>query len=143
MAKLQTILIAGLASSAMGGSAFAQSAQSITSAEVLGNWRLLITPAEREDVSITFESRDGSRQLDFPLSVTAGRNDRLSCLVDDEPAECRIRNGDLIVNLAGGGVRMTFTLNDRTRQGFSGTAGLRVRLLPIGGHIGSVAMTRR
>ena len=38
------------------------------------------------------------------------------------------------------GFRMTFTLTDRTRGGFSGAASMRVRLLPIGGPIGAVTM---
>lgn len=143
MGKMQAVLTALLASYAMGGAAFAQSATPITSRDVVGDWQLLITPAERQELSITFESRDGGQQLDFPLTIAAQPNGRLACVVRGDPAECRIRDGRLIVVSAGGGVRMTFTLSDRTRGGFSGVASMRLRMLPIGGHIGSVNMARR
>jgi hypothetical protein len=64
-------------------------------------------------------------------------------VLKDDPANCRIRDGRLIVASAGGGVRMTYTLTDRSGGGFRGDVNLRVRLLPIGGYIGSVVMARR
>lgn len=143
MGKVQAILTAVLASCAMGGPAVAQGATPITNRDVVGEWRLLVTPAERQDLDITFKSRDGDQQLDFPLNITAQANGRLACLVSGNPAECRLRNGGLEVVSAGDGVRMTFTLSGRTSRGFSGRASLRLRMLPIGGHIGSVIMARR
>ena len=143
MWKVQAILTAFLASSAMGSAALTQSATQIINRDVVGDWQLLITPAERQDLNITFKSRDGGQQLDFPLTIAAQANGRLTCVVSGNPAECRIRNGGLVVVSAGGGVRMTFTLSDRTRGAFSGTVSMRLRMLPIGGHVGSVRMTRR
>ena len=143
MAKLKTISAALLVTSAIGGSALAQGAAPITSRDVVGAWTLAITPADRQDVSITFKAKDGGQQLDFPLTVTAQANGRLSCVDDGDPAECRVRDGKLVVVVAENGVRMTFTLAERTRAGFRGDASLRVRLLPIGGPIGVVNMARR
>lgn len=125
----------------MGGAAWAQAP--IASREVVGDWRLAVTPAERQDLNITFKARDGGQKLDFPLTVAAQANGRLTCVLDGEPAECRIRDGKLVVVMAQDGFRMTFTLTDRTRGGFSGAASMRVRLLPIGGPIGAVTMARR
>lgn len=144
MAKPQMILAAFLASCAIGGAAFAQGATPIANRDVVGDWTLAITPAERRDLSITVESKDGG-EADFPLTITDRAGGRLACVVRDRPAECRIDNGKLVVVMAtrSGGARMTFTLADRTRGGFSGTASMRVRFLPVGGHIGSVDMARR
>ena len=143
MAKLSTGLAAFAVSSMLGGAAFAQAAP-ITGREVIGDWLLAITPAERQGLRITVESQDGG-ELDFPLTVRARADGGLACVARARPAECRIEDGDLVVILGSGsgGARMTFTLADRTREGFSGTARLRLRLLPIGGHIGSVAMRPR
>ena len=135
--------IALMASCAIDGAASAQSAAPIVNRDVVGDWELLITPAEDQERRITFRARDGRRQLDFPLTISVQSDGRLACVISGDPAECRLRDGDLIIVSTNGGVRMTFTLTDRTREGFSGTAGLRVRLLPIGGPIGSVRMTRR
>lgn len=143
MAKLQAVGSALLLWSAIGGAAFAQGAAPITNRDVVGEWTLTITPAERQDLSITFKSRDGSQQLVFPLTIATQANGRLTCVLSGDPAECRIRDGKLVVASAENGVRMTYTLADRTRAGFSGAASLRVRLLPIGGHIGAVIMARR
>ncbi|HEX8469959.1 MAG TPA: hypothetical protein VF633_02500 [Brevundimonas sp.] len=143
MAKLATIAMACAAYLAPSGMTFAQSAAPITNRDVVGQWALVVTPVEQQGRSITFKSSDGRQQLDFPLTITAQPNGRLTCVADGNPADCRIRDGDLVVVSSGGGVRMTFTLTDRTRAGLSGTASLRVRLLPIGGPIGSVVMTRR
>lgn len=137
------IVMACAAFFVLSGTAFAQSAPPITNRDVAGEWRLVVMPARDQGRRITFKSSDGREQLDFPLTVTAQPNGRLSCVADGSPAECRIRDGDLIIISSEEGVRMTFTLTDRTRAGFSGTASLRVRLLPIGGPIGSVVMTRR
>lgn len=141
MARLKAAWAALLVWSAMGGAAFAQAP--IASREVVGEWRLAITPAEREDVSITFKARDGGQKLDFPLTVAAQANGRLACVLDGEPAECRIRDGRLVVVMAQDGFRMIFTLTDRTRDGFRGAVSMRVRLLPVGGPIGAVTMARR
>ena len=141
MARLKAAWAALLAGSAMGGAALAQAP--IASREVVGEWRLAITPADREDVSITFKARDGGQKLDFPLTVMAQPNGRLACVLDGDPAECRIRDGKLLVVMAEDGFRMIFTLTDRTRDGFRGAASMRVRLLPIGGQIGAVTMARR
>lgn len=122
--------------------AHAQDRSPITLRDVVGEWALKITPSERRDVRITFESKDGAQQLDFPLSITAAAGGRLACEVDSDPADCRIRDGRLVVNSGSGSLRMIFTLTDRTREGFHGDASLRLRLLPLGGTIGVVAMTR-
>lgn len=143
MTKLPTILIGLLAGLVMCGAAFAQSVPHITDRDVVGEWRLLITPAEGQGRSITFKAKDGSQRLDFPLAITTQPNGRLSCNVSGDPAECRTRHGELRIVSADNGVTMIFTLNDRTRGGFTGVADLRVRLLPIGGRIGSVTMARR
>ena len=137
------IVMACAAFFVLSGTAFAQSAPPITNRDVAGEWRLVVTPARDQGRRITFKSSDGREQLDFPLTVTAQPNGRLSCVADGNPAECRIRDGDLVIISSEDGVRMTFTLTDRTRAGFSRTASSRVRLLPIGGPIGSVVMTRR
>jgi hypothetical protein len=143
MAKLQAVGSAFLLWSAIGGAAFAQGTAPISPPDVVGEWTLMITPAERQDLSIKFQSKDGRQQLDFPLTISTQANGRLTCVLSGDPAECRIRDGKLVVVSAGNGVRMTYTLTDRTRAGFSGGASLRVRLLPIGGHIGAVTMARR
>ena len=143
MARLKAVGTVLLLTSLMGGAALAQGAAPITSREVVGEWRLAITPAEREDVSIPVKARDGGQRLDFPLTVAAQANGRLACVLDGEPAECRIRDGRLVVVMAQDGFRMIFTLTDRTRDGFRGAASMRVRLLPIGGPIGAVTMARR
>lgn len=143
MAKLRLVGTPLLLSFAMGGGAIAQGAMPINHREVVGEWTLAITPAQRQDMSITFKAKDGSQRLEFPLAIASQANGRLICAVDGRPAECRIRDGGLVVVSGDSGVRMTFTLTDRTRAGFSGGVGMRVRLLPISGHIGSVNMTRR
>lgn len=145
MAKLQTILAAFLVSSAIGGAVFAQSATPITNRDVVGEWTLAVTPAERRGFSITFESADGG-PFELPLTITAGTGGPLTCALRSDPAECRIEDGELVVVMPtrSGGARMTFTLTDRTRAGFSGAARVRVRLLPMfGGNVGSVNMARR
>lgn len=143
MTKPPAILTAVLAGLLVCGAAFAQSATTITDRDVIGEWRLLITPAEGQGRNITFRGRDGTQRLDFPLAITSPSNGRLGCVVSDEPAECRIRRGQLRIVSAGDGVTMIYTLRARARDGFTGVADLRVRGLPIGGQIGSVTMVRR
>ncbi|NBB63926.1 hypothetical protein GVN18_32185 [Pseudomonas sp. ODNR1LW] len=70
MAKRRTILAGVLAGYALCGTALAQAAPPINSGEVAGDWMLKITPAERQDLSISFKSKSGN-QLDFPLTVAA------------------------------------------------------------------------
>lgn len=144
MAKLQTILAALLAAAAISEAAYAQSRSSFTSQEVVGEWTLAITPAEREDLKISIQSRDGG-QPDLPLTITDRGGGRLACVVNDRSAQCRMQDGALVVTSSSrsGGARMIFTLTQRTRDGFSGRARMRLRLLPVGGHIGAVRMTRR
>lgn len=143
MTKRAAISVSFVAALALGGAAFAQSAAPLNSEEVVGNWRLLITPAEGEGRRITFRARDGSQRLDFPLAITPRPNGRLQCTVSNDPAECQVRNGQLRITSPGDGFTMVFTLQDRTRGGFTGVADLRVRLMPVGGRIGSVSMARR
>lgn len=131
-----------LASLLVCGAAIAQTASTITRHDVLGDWSLRMTPAEGDGRTITFKSQNGG-QLVQPLSITARSGDRLNCTVDAQPAQCRIRNGRLVVATGANGIRMTFTLTDRTRHGFAGAVDLRIRLLPIGGPIGTVDMVRR
>ncbi len=131
-----------LMSSLVYGAAIAQTAPAITSRDVIGEWSLRMTPPEGDGRTITFKSKNGG-QLVQPLSITARSGDRLNCTVDAEPAQCRIRNGRLVIATGANGMRMTFTLTDRTRQGFAGAVDLKVRLLPIGGPIGTVDMVRR
>lgn len=144
MAKLQTTLAFAL-SSAIGGAAFAQDATPITNRDVVGDWTLAITPAERRGVSISVESADGG-QPDIPLRITARTGGPLTCVLRGAPAGCRMEDGKLIIVMPtrSGGASMTFTFTDRTRGGFSGTAHVRARLLPFAsGHVGSVNMARR
>ncbi|WP_374274726.1 hypothetical protein [Brevundimonas sp.] len=129
---------------AMGGAALAQGAAPLTAADVVGEWTLAITPTERRGMSITVEAAEGGRP-DLPLEITAASGDRIACVLRARPAECRVRNGELVVVMptSSGSARMTFTLTERLAQGFRGSANVRVRLLPFGGHIGAVTMTRR
>lgn len=141
--KLRMGLAMVLASGALASAAVAQSSGPISGAEVVGDWALVVTPVDSPDRRVTFKAKDGSSRLDFPLTITAQTNGRLACVVDGATGDCRIREGRLVVVSSGGGVRMIYTLTDRARGGFSGGASMRVRLLPIGGDIGSVVMTRR
>ena len=144
MTKLKPIMAGILISAALCGPALGQGANPISGRVVTGDWSLTITPAERDDLAISVQSADGG-PTDFPLTITARPDGRLNCVVKDRPARCRIERGRLIVASPSpsGGATMTFTLTDRTRGGFTGAARLSVRFLPIGGHIGAVAMTRR
>jgi hypothetical protein len=137
------VLSSVLASLALGDAAIAQASGPIGAADVVGEWSLSVTPAPDSESRITFKGKDGSERLNFPLRITAQPRGRLACVLDGESAECRIRNGDLIVVYSGGGVRLIYTLTDRARDGFRGSAAMRVRLLPVGGRIGDVRMVRR
>ena len=144
MTKLQPFLAGILISATLCGPALGQGANPISGREVTGDWSLTITPAERDDLAISVQSADGG-PTSLPLTITGQPGGRLACVVQDRPARCRIERGRLIVASPSpsGGATMTFTLTDRTRSGFTGAARLSVRFLPIGGHIGAVAMTRR
>lgn len=124
--------------------AVAQSPAPLTAAEVLGDWTLVVTPVDREDLDIRFEMPGGGPMI-LPLTVRAGPRDRLTCTLDGEPAECRLTRGrfEALLPNSSGAARMTFTLNRRSGAALTGAAAVRVRLLPIGGQIGTVAMTRR
>lgn len=113
----------------------------LTNADVTGDWNLVITPAEGQGVEIKVEM-DAD---DLPLTVAGQPTGRLTCTLRGDPADCRVRNGEFVVVMPtrSGGGRMTFTITDRTRAGLGGAARVSVRFLPIGGHVGSVAMTRR
>ena len=137
------VLSSVLASLALGDAAIAQASGPIGAADVVGEWSLSVTPAPDSESRITFKGKDGSERLNFPLRITAQPRGRLACVLHGESAECRIRNGDLIVVYSGGGVRLIYTLTDRARDGFRGSAAMRVRLLPVGGRIGDVRMVRR
>ncbi len=140
MAQRRTILAAALAS-AFATPAIAQ-AGPLSTRDVVGDWTLTMTPAERSDLQINVQSGDGGPAV-LPVTVTARPDGRLSCLVRGDRADCRLRDGRLVIVSGRGGARMTFTVADRTPQGLAGEASLRVRLLPIGGRIGDVTMVRR
>ena len=137
MLKLTMIAAAVLA---LAQPAFVQSGP-LTNRDVIGDWTLVITPAERQGVEINVEM-DAD---DLPLTVAGQPTGRLTCTLRGDPADCRVRNGEFVVVMPtrSGGGRMTFTITDRTRAGLGGAARVSVRFLPIGGHVGSVAMTRR
>lgn len=122
---------------AIGAPALAQTAP-LTNRDVIGDWTLVITPAERQGTTITVEMDDD----DLPLTVRGQANGRLACTLRGDPADCRLRNGRLSLTTPGS-ARMIFDIAERTRNGFAGAVRLSVRFLPIGGHIGAVAMTRR
>ena len=113
----------------------------LTSGDVIGSWNLVITPAERPGMEINVELDDD----DLPLTVAGLPSGRLTCTLRGDPADCRIRDGEFVAVMPtrSGGARMIFTITDRIRTGLGGTARVSVRFLPVGGHIGSVAMTRR
>jgi hypothetical protein len=126
---------------ALGETALAQTTAPLTQREVVGDWDLVITPAERQGTTITVEMDDD----DLPLTVRSQSNGRLTCTLRGDPADCRLRDGRLSVTMPtdSGAARMIFDIAQRTRNGLTGAARISVRFLPIGGHIGSVAMTRR
>ncbi len=144
MATIRTPSMALLALGLAAGPTLAQTPTSLTAAEVVGDWTLVVTPVEREGLDINFETPDGGPMV-LPLTVRAGARDRLTCTLRGDPAPCRLTRGRFEATLPtrSGAARMTFTLGQRSGAGLAGTAAVRVRLLPIGGQIGTVAMTRR
>lgn len=143
MPKPKTIATIALMALAVGvgQTAFAQSTAPLGNGDVIGDWNLVITPAERRGTTITVEVDDD----DLPLTVRGQQTGRLTCTLRGDPADCRLRNGQLVVVMPteSGAARMIFDIAERTRDGLAGAARLSVRFLPIGGHIGAVAMTRR
>ncbi len=146
MTSIRTLAVAALVCTLApaSGPALAQSPAPLTATEVVGDWTLVVTPVDREDLDIRFEMPGGGPMI-LPLTVRAAARDRLTCALDGEPSDCRMTRGRFEANLpnSSGAARMTFTLARRSGAGFTGTAAVRVRLLPIGGQIGTVAMTRR
>lgn len=102
--------------------------------EVVGSWRLQFTPNERRNVTVT-----GRPEMSLTVAARGGA---LACAIDEEAAGCAIRNGALVVTWTQSGAAMTFTMSRRTRDGFSGNARIRARLLPFSADVGPVAMVR-
>lgn len=132
------LIVATALSLAVCGPTLAQTAGALTPREVVGDWTLVITAAERQGTTITVEMDDD----DLPLTVRSQPNGLLTCTLRGDPADCRLRDGRLSLTTPGA-ARMIFDIADRTRTGFAGAVRLSVRFLPVGGDIGSVAMTRR
>ncbi|RYG79736.1 MAG: hypothetical protein EON59_15795 [Alphaproteobacteria bacterium] len=117
-------------------------AQALQRSEVLGAWTLRMTPAEGGSARITIKTDTG--RLDMPVTITARGASGLDCVVDGEPAECRVRRGELTIALRMDDTRMTFTLNSRRGSAFSGNARLAFPLLPFGSmQLGTASLTRR
>lgn len=130
-------LAAALATCLAAGAAHAQALQR---GEVLGNWTLRMTPAE--DGSVTIKTDNG--RLEMPVVVTARGGSAIACVVDDEPADCRLNRGALVMTLRMDDARMTYTLNGRRGGSFTGNARISYRLLPFGSmHLGEASLTRR
>lgn len=110
----------------------------LTSGEVSGRWVLRFLPSDRPGVTIRTE---GGRPPEMALSVTP-RGRALSCVLDVEPADCAIRNGVLTVTWTRSSSAMTFRITDRAGDGFSGSARMRVRPMPVSAGIGPVIMVR-
>lgn len=145
MSRLKQIGAAIVLSVGLAGTAQAQAQATVplTPRDVVGDWTLQITPAERRGFSISIQAADGGSP-DLDLTVAARTASDLTCTLHGDPAECEIDDGHLVVTSAKRGARMTFTLTQRTATGFAGAARFNARLLPFGnGHIGSVTMTRR
>lgn len=106
----------------------------LTGREVVGNWILQFLPSERRGVTVT-------GRPEMPL-VVAARGAALACTIDDEAANCAIRDGALVVTWTQSGAAMTFTMGGRTREGFSGNARIRARMLPFSADVGPVNMVR-
>lgn len=126
---------------ALGGTALAQTTGPLTPRDVVGDWTLIISPAERQGTTIKVEMEDD----DLALTVRNQPNGHLTCTLRGDPAHCRLRDGRLSITMPtrSGAARMIFDIAERTRNGFAGAVRLSVRFLPVGGHIGSVTMTRR
>ncbi|WP_396594305.1 hypothetical protein [Brevundimonas sp. R86498] len=128
-----------LAASIAAGSA---NAQTLQRSELLGDWTLRLTPAEGGEGRVTVKTDSG--RLEMPLVVTARGSSDLTCTVDDEPADCRLRRGELIVSVRIDSARMIYSLNGRRNDGFHGNVRMTLPLLPFGSmDVGNVAMTRR
>lgn len=106
----------------------------LTGREVVGRWVLQFPPSEQPGVTVT-------GRPEMPLTV-APRGAALACTIEDEAARCAIRNGALVVTWTQSGVTMTFTMSGRTREGFSGNARIRARMLPFSADAGPVNMVR-
>lgn len=106
----------------------------LTGREVVGAWMLQFPPSERPGVTVT-------GRPEMPLNVAA-RGPALACTVGDEAANCAIRNGTLVITWTQSGAAMTFTMDSRTREGFSGNARIRARMLPFSADVGPVNMVR-
>lgn len=120
----------------------AATAQALQRAEVLGNWTLRMTPAEGGDAKITIRSDTG--RLEMPVTVSERGQAGVACVVDGEAADCQLRRGELVITLRIDDARMSYTLNSRRGDGFTGSARLRLPLLPFGSvHLGTAALTRR
>lgn len=121
----------------------AQVAEPIVGADVIGRWKLAISPNERDESEVSVRSNNGG-QPDLSLSISPGQAGHLSCMVQTRDAECQIEGEKLIVKSPSrsGGAMMMITIVDRTDLGFSGYA--RVDLGEVGGEmpIGTVNMTR-
>ena len=127
------MLAAGLA---MAGTAHAQAVQR---AEILGAWTLRLTPAE--DGKVTISTRNG--RLEMPVRVAARGASGIGCVVDGEAADCRLSRGALVITLRMDDARMTYTLNGRRNDGFTGAARISYRLIPFGSmHLGAASLTR-
>lgn len=109
----------------------------LTGRDVVGSWKLQFVPTERRGVTV--RSTNGPPEM---LLAVAARDRGLACMVEDEAADCAIRNGALVVTWVQSKAAMTFRIAGRTRDGFSGTARMRARLLPFSVDIGAVNMVR-
>ncbi len=117
-------------------------AQALQRTEVLGNWTLRLTPAEDGEVRITIKTDSGRVEM-RPVVAAQGPSD-ITCRVDDEPVDCQLRRGALIITLRLDAARMIYTLNGRRTDGFTGNARMNLPLLPFGSMtLGTVAMTPR
>lgn len=120
----------------------AADAQVLRQGEVLGTWTLRMTPAEGQGANITVKTDSG--RLEMPLTITQRGPSGIACVVDGEAADCQLRRGELVITLRMDDARMIYTLNGRRGGGFTGSARLRLPLLPFGSmHLGTAALTRR
>lgn len=116
------------------------SAQALRRDEVLGDWRLRMTPAE--DGRVTIATDTG--RLDMPLTVTAQGSSGITCLLDGRRANCRLRRGELVIaaDMDGAG-RMTYTLRSGRSGDFDGNVRLSVRAIPLASfYLGRARMSR-
>ena len=68
----------------------------IAGAEVIGDWTLTITAAERRGMSVSVEGADGGRP-DLPLNIRSRAAGGIACVLRGEPADCRIDDGELVI----------------------------------------------